>query len=128
MNKEILEGNKAIMLFDGAERTDFEIIGEICKAIKYKDGYYPENKPPQFHKDWNLLMPVVEKVASITNPNAAKPNRGFGYEISNCHCWIYSIDQAGQQHEISNVEADFTIEAVWQAVVQFIQWYNKSAQ
>jgi hypothetical protein len=66
---------------------------------------------PEFHKEWNSLMPVVEKIEAMS---------GVHVYIKYCTCEIFYFG-----FKKTNVDAPSKIEATWQAVVQFIQWLNK---
>jgi hypothetical protein len=108
---EIIEGNKAIMFFDGAEYATIDILGKAYGCIKYKDSYYPEWNLPKFNEDWNLLMHVVEKIEAIENSDD------------------YEIDIFGNCCEIGTKDEHSTVgktkkEAVWLAIVSFIKFYN----
>ena len=121
--EEIREGNRAIMFFDGALNVTIPIMGELQKAIKYKDSYYPKWNIPNFHLDWNLLMPVVEKINNLG-----------GYEV---HISPHTITIKGEKAPIAKTDIYdlFTIvglnysliEATWNTVVQFIKWYNQQS-
>ena len=76
---------------------------------------YPQDKDLKFHSDWNWLMEVVEKIE--------------------CCDFIFSI-----HHEVANIfngecneltynettQARTKIEAVYNACVEFIKWYNEN--
>lgn len=70
-----------------------------------------------YHTSWDWLMPVVEKIESLSIVSFEKNLQEDGdyqclftngYEILICHY------------------ADTSIEATYKAVVEFIKWYNKS--
>ena len=76
---------------------------------------YPQDKDLKFHSDWNWLMEVVEKIE--------------------CCDFIFSI-----HHEVANIfngecneltynettQARTKIEAVYNACLEFIKWYNEN--
>lgn len=101
--EEITEGNKLIAEFMEVDVNDHEhqLFG-----------------PDLYDEDWNKLMPVVEKIRTL-NPDAGKV--WFEWEISHCHCRIWNN---GAMEWKNN--AGTTINATWQTVVQFIQWYNQN--
>lgn len=117
-NKQsVEEGNKLIMFFDGAEIVKIDILRNLSDSIKYKGSYYPIKRSPQFHKDWNLLMPVVEKIESICDQ----------------FYFTYYKNNIRLRCSIGGKEFDFKhhtkgIEAAWLAVIQTIQWYNQNKQ
>lgn len=65
----------------------------------------------QYNSSWDLLMPVMEKIESI----------GYRWEIGMSlkppfhYCRIWSLPK---------IEGISPIDAVWGAVVEFIEWYN----
>ena len=64
----------------------------------------------KFHKDWNWLMEVVEKIESL----------GYRIEIVKHICRIY----LSNKETIIISENTPKIEAVYIACVEFIKWYN----
>lgn len=136
MEKEIVNGNRIIAEFMGFESSPFKNSGGQGYSVKLIG--YPEEHSIKmscsyygtlqenidrvlswenrffYHTSWDWLMPVVEKIEGIGN---------YGVEISHFSCNIYelSLDQSDL-----NIEANFNskIEAVWQAVIQFITWYT----
>lgn len=115
MNKtlSIEEGNKAIMFFDGAEESEINILGKTAKAIKYKDGYYPHDKPKEFHNDWNALMPACYKWDKLTDEILAD---GIWYEYERL-CDL--LDTKVTLYEIL---------PVWQQLVENIEWLNSQSK
>lgn len=102
MNKEILEGNKLIEEFmaedPGILRLDLKQAGTL--------------ESMQYHKSWDLLMPVLEKIEA----------KGYKWEIgmspfssSHHYCKIWSI---------GTIERVSLLDAVYSAVLEFIKWYN----
>ena len=66
----------------------------------------------EFHTDWNWLMQVVEKIESLDND----------LNIYAYHCeLIYNVGE-----NIETFEAKSKIEAVYNACVTFIEWYNEN--
>jgi hypothetical protein len=70
----------------------------------------------QYHSDWNWLMEVVERIENL----------GFEFFIVESRCAIaHNTDQS-----IETI-IDFEImgnkrEAIYNAVVEFIKWYNEN--
>jgi hypothetical protein len=85
---------------------------------------YPHNDLP-FHRDWNYLMKVVDKIESLRD----KFNNFYSVQIgmagaNNPHqC---TIEAPLWKTQINN--ADTKIEAVWLAVYNFIEWYNQNKE
>ena len=65
----------------------------------------------EFHSDWNWLMQVVEKIESL----------GFETSLTNQN---FFIRIAGGNTQ-SGIMYKNKIEAVYNACVEFIKWYNK---
>ena len=101
-----IENNKLIAEFMGLNlhqgvwiKSTLATERKICKedALKY-------------HEDWNWLMEVVEKIESL----------GYRIEIVKHICRIY----LSNKETIIISENTPKIEAVYNAVVEFIKWYN----
>lgn len=120
-DKEIQEGNWQIGLFMElpqikllSGKPAFEISGNFFQAQHLK-----------YHSSWDWLMPVVEKIEKCTWP-------------VNLYTQIYGDDghygckiTSNNWPEGDGINAhDMTskIEVVWQAVIQFIQWYNNQSK
>jgi hypothetical protein len=97
IQEEILAGNKLICEFLGVVRWN-----EIGDPNEY--GYY--------HKQWDWLMPVVEKIAAIDIHIEDEDDR----DVFNAR--QYSVTGTSIGHA--------TINSQWAACVQFITWYNNS--
>jgi len=74
-----------------------------------------------YSKDWNALMPVVEKIEEL----------GFIVEISK---FTTEIDVLNEKLEILNLvsirennsEESTKIKKTYRAVIKFIKWYNEN--
>jgi hypothetical protein len=75
-------------------------------------------KDLKFHSDWNWLMEVVEKIEEIEG------NR-FKVEIYNNVCRIYDHQE---YDDVIDITDETKIEAVYNACVEFIKWYNKQSK
>lgn len=89
---------------------------EIIEGNRLINGFmgYPYNEyayPLEYHKDWNLLMSVVEKIAE-TNRYAIID------EIPEDEWWVYAY--------LIHLKITTSILSVWQAVVEYIKWYNEN--
>ncbi len=69
-----------------------------------------------YHENWNLLMPVVEKIESTTK---------VAFNIFQNECWIADEQYrtTAQGYRVATKEST-KIDAVYKAVIQFIQWYS----
>lgn len=65
----------------------------------------------KYHTSWDWLMPVVEKIAEMGMS---------GYEDNN----IELVEQGGK---VAGLQVCMGIERVYQAVVEFIKWYNQQS-
>lgn len=101
--------------------TNNKLIAEFMGYIKHTqtkaylttDGYFHE-RDLKFHKDWNWLMEVVEKIESI----------GFTFETKKN--WA-RITRKGENIILRWEEDKTKIEAVYNACVEFIKWYNENS-
>jgi len=123
-NEEIIAGNKLIAKFMGYEKvkntsniTDdrnelwlTDITGAVSQGL------------PQFDLSWDLLMPVVEKIIEIDITPA--PN-WTGYRIEIIPRGYVKIAGFPMPPITTNVAIEGSlINAVYKAVIQFIQWHN----
>jgi len=123
-NKEIIEGNKLIAEFMGGKYRK----GNKKQSIEERyfglieKGYYHWVSELRYHKSWDWIMPVVEKIEKL----------GCIVEISYslvCMCRICVI---GKKYEKAfNITNDNNgglepIIAVYKSVVEFIKWYNEN--
>jgi len=77
------------------------------------------NKGLQYHSSWDWLIEVVEKIEILSYDITGT------YEdviINGCSCYIEIKD-----FQTSTI-GDTKIQAVYQAVVQFIEWYNNQSK
>lgn len=126
--QEIIEGNILIALFMGAE-IDIETM----------DFVYPLNKTPtpdascrwtylHYQSEWDWLMPVVEKIESLSLKNDWFDYRYFTVRNEMSYCLIqgHSINsQPGTIYQSPyGVDMGNKLESIYAAIIQFITWYN----
>ena len=100
--------NKIIAEFMGAKLTkDLNIMYPVYEG----DSSYVKNL--KYHSDWNWLMEVVEKIESI----------GFTFETKKN--WA-RITRKGENIILRWEEDKTKIEAVYNACIEFIKWYNEN--
>lgn len=98
------ENNKIIAEFMGVSKSKIEAKGKILN--------FENSKYNTYHKDYNWLMEVVEKIEALQ----------FTIDIDGVSCYIYSNDDNGINVTRINKTKK---EAVYNACVEFIKWYNK---
>ena len=109
MEQEIIEGNEIIRVFMGKEKDKSGIKTSSDFGETWQESYYDES----YHKDWNLLMPVVAKFNECANPHT----KALTLTIAGTHL-----------RHIHNALADVNIKSAWIAVVEAISWYNTVKQ
>lgn len=89
-----------------------------CKGALIWPFYSIKNLYPQFDKDWNYLIPVVEKIEKVVP--------GTSIIIENSICKITTNKQiyADKRYYLNTEVSETKIEAVYNAVIAFINWYN----
>lgn len=105
---EVIKGNILIAEFMGLKI--------ITDEISFFDTDYKPLK--KYDSDWNSLMPVVEKINLIND---------FKYSVSiyTMDCYIENkIGVVVAKCECQN-NPDELITSVFNAIVDFINWYNK---
>ncbi len=128
---DIMKWNKIIAEFMGEKFTDSSgvVQGLNYKLIEKKHG--EGNNGFRFHTSWDWLMPVVEKIRRVTSYDRDK----FSTEVI-----IYgnktTIKSGGyEEKRHSNLFFNKTVSGTWntteatyQAVVEFIKWYNQNKE
>lgn len=134
ITQDIIEGNKLIAEFiemiihPATELSGNEILYQWPVNLKQnigKDRNFPDIntyslKRLQFHTSWDWLMPVLEKIPTL-NPD--KGRLWFEYQISRCHCRIYTNISEEWKNNGGTTHA-----AVYKTIVEFISWYNQNHQ
>lgn len=121
MDKEILEGNRLIAEFVAKRIDSFPdksstwIVGETGSEIWHNvdSGYW------EFHSSWGWIMHVVEKIENLKNGNSYL----YSFNMGRDFCTIETNDLYMKTITTASVSGS-KIMSVWQAVVQFIKWYN----
>lgn len=118
MNK--VTGNKLIARFMDWDTADVYWHHPTIKKIK---SIYSLD----YNKRWKLLMPVVDKIEHL-----GETDKSLGYiDINSHYCEIVSLIKnqpniiVGCYSESpEKIKTATKIDAVWLAIVTFIQWYN----
>ena len=108
--KMITENNKIIAEFMGATLTkDLQIMYPVYEG----DSSYV--KDLKYHLDWNWLMQVVEKIESLK----------FSVLIGKNNCVIEQTF-GKESLNLGLIKGKDKIEAVYNACLEFIKWYNEN--
>ena len=102
------ENNKIIVEF-----MKWDILNDMTYS-KATKGKWVELDKLKFHSNWNWLMEVVEKIESI----------GFTFETKKN--WA-RITRKGENIILRWEEDKTKIEAVYNACIEFIKWYNENS-
>lgn len=129
------ESNKLIAEFMGGENYP-KLIPYTPEPddIWFNVSQHPEVRHPdnhsmwklnelKYHTSWDWLMPVVEKIEEI---GFMVTTMGTTKSIGKHRCVISSDPyvRKGENHVIF-IEEETRFQAAYQAVIQFIKWYNK---
>lgn len=87
---------------------------------------------PEYHKDWNALMPVVEKIESLSDLIVIKA--WVSINGNTCGIWTHfdvsEILRNGKNEpakfKVKHASRESKIKATWLAVVDFVKWYNQN--
>ena len=109
-----IENNKIISEFLGQKKTisNFPQFGYMTSSGNWKDEFTPNEL--KFHSDWNWLMEAAEKIESL----------GYWVEILGGMHNVCSIGLTNNIESFIYLDSESKIEAVYNAVVEFIKWYN----
>lgn len=100
------ENNKLIAEFMG--------LTIITDEISFFDTNYKPLK--KYHTDWNCLMEVVDKIEGLS-----KENETYSFSITKISVRVLYKGNRLIDLPIDNAK----IEAVYNACIEFIKWYNK---
>lgn len=103
---------------------------EICEHPKKNTDLYFENQL-NYHKDWNWLMPVVEKIENLPS-RTLQGTYYLGNEVkiykainTNTHyCEINLVKESGYRIVSIQFNKESKIKSVYDACLEFIKWYN----
>lgn len=122
--EEIKDQNILIAVFMGAEIID----AAMGKAVKLRVGYFPtidgydyQQLNPyilKYHTSWDWLMEVVVKIESLEN-------KRFGFVIDPLEVHVLDYSSEDEKPVSFATRQEYSLkEAVYEAVIQFIKWYN----
>ena len=130
--EEILEGSKLIAEFEGAAIKN----GTISHLRHFSYAHFPKDVYDgmtlkvdllQYPYSWEWLMPVVEKIESISDPHHGYfsvfiNSNGCTIQGTKLHLALQDSSYGGVYFD--EVVLDSKINATFTAVVNFITWYN----
>ena len=120
-----------------SNKTD-KLIAEFMSENFHEDSW--SHGDIEYKTSWDWLMPVVEKIESLDlseygyqwkgiDGEVEYNNGSICVEIEQGRCWIYmnlSLDPPHTLNEkTSYIKFPSKIEAVYAAIVEFIEYYNK---
>ena len=116
--KEIFEGNKLIAVFMGAklDKRNGEDSVWLSEQSMFSE-YFRVTHHNKYHTHWEWLMPVVEKIDKLD---------ATATSITNICCEINS--KFFRHLEVKSIQtiSNTKIEATYESVIKFIEWYNKN--
>jgi len=119
---------KTVAIFMGLFQDDKGFWGfkntpeyQRCHSDRIKDVY-------QYDRDWNLLMKVIEKITSILmlDDNFKYNYLYIGYDFEDKEHYVNLY--VSEDKQINGISKTSKIEAVYEAVVKFINFYNKQKE
>ena len=108
------ENNKLIAEFMGCKPIFKD--KKYYQMVTHENMCYSTNEL-QYHSDWNWLMQVVEKIESLHETN----NVLIGTNIT----YVQIHNKVRNEQETFKGVSNIKIEAVYNACVTFIGWYNE---
>jgi hypothetical protein len=126
------ENNKLIAEFMGMEcvhdykSSVIDVDGKqrrYDKAYQWHSSYYNE-EGLKYHKEWDWLMPVVEKIEDFQDGEIEDAMRCHLFNVTIEQCFVEIINMETSE-TISEADGDNKMDATYQAVVGFIEWYNE---
>jgi hypothetical protein len=119
------ENNKIIAEFLGQNKMPYEFpqFGYIKTNGDWNDTFFDNQL--KFHKDWNWLMEVVEKIELNGKYviNGIYDNRG---EFKGWYPEIFTLYPKDEIKDLTDLRFESKIQAVYNACVSFIEWYNQN--
>lgn len=125
MNTDI-QGNKIIVLNGFGRESDLKQLLKDMAFDKTQGTDFHENELAtlqqfKYHSDWNLLMLVVDKIES------KEIDLDVSVVTKNDKCRIYRHKNTYYEYAVTEIhEGGKKIDAVFNAVIQFIQWYQQN--
>jgi len=130
MTTDIATGNKLIAKFD-----EFPYDSPEQFIVTETNCEFPYDRPGtiddlQYHSSWDWLMPVVEKIESLTNnlkPDGIRLQVCIESRVGSSQeepDWIQQCYITFNQHAKFRVQGFDKKEVTWKCIILFIKWYN----
>lgn len=105
------------------DKNELESVGDY--GVNIKDNKWFMWDDIKYDSSWDWLMPVLIKIEQefdvVTSIQINKyKNVGHKEIFGECNICLF----AGMDKNIVITDASLKIEAVWKAIVEFIEWYN----
>ena len=112
-----MNDNKLIAEFEGLDYESAVFAAkEALRDIGHRNPEYIDNHYKYYHNCWNWLMPVVYDIESL----------GYDVFINGLECRI--TDSGQTDLDIISGPAHNKMQAIYNAVIQFITWYNTQSK
>lgn len=96
---------------------EYKLIHNFMYNELLKKWINEDNFENSFIGDWNSLMSVVEKIEDVSENNECT----YNVQIEQCFCTIINNHTS---ENIVEIDADSKYSAIYQAVIEFIKYYN----
>ena len=112
----ILNGNELIAEFMGFKVIAKSFEDKLIYNIPTNNGIGYISYMMEYHKSWDWLMPVVEKIEEMS----------VSVSISYNYCYIETEQQKGGFNK--KIQSKNKLKSTYKAVVKFIKWNNKNKE
>lgn len=115
--QETIANNRLIAEFMGIQGDYSDLPEGMC-------GFY-NGQELAYHKDWNQIMPVVEKIESIIF-NSPAPDTYYNVQILG-GCYVVIISNNGDELIINDLGKS-KLECLYMSLISFIKWHNENKE
>lgn len=103
-NNEIIEGDLSIAVFMG-----YTAASKSRLIVPYTDCTLIHIDSLRYHSDWNLLMPVVERISKV-----------WWTDFNDIEEEVLAI----HKNKVTDHLIATEIKIIWQSCIYFIKWHN----
>jgi hypothetical protein len=96
----------------------------VNHLFPYEHQYYDANYG-QWNHNWSWLMPVLDKIEALGHHTVASQSYVTGYQYINIMTGTSIMLQSPDNPTKFMGMAKLKIDAYYQAITEFIEWYNK---